>query len=102
MNGASLLPLFLLACASGYAAARPGSEPDALCWRGGMGGIAAIIIVGALIAAAEAGSVTARYLALFAVLVASAATVMILGVIERCWAKNDRALDNERHHEDMG
>lgn len=94
MTGVSLLPLFLLACAGGYIAARPGAgdgaEGDGPFWRAGIGGPTAIILVGALIAAAESGSATARYLALFAVVSASAATVMMLGVMERRWPSVDK------------
>lgn len=85
MTGLSLLPLFLLACAGGYIVAGRGDDMDLPVWRAGIGGPAAIILVGALIAAAEAGSATARYIALFAVLSASAAAVMMLGAVERRW-----------------
>jgi len=90
MTGAvALAPLFLLACACGYILARPGVEPDGPVWRAGIGGIAAILLVGASIAAAEAGSAMARYMALFALLSASAGAVMIMGVVERRWPPID-------------
>jgi len=84
MTGAlALMPLFLLACASGYMVARPGPDIDRPGWQSGVGGVAAIFLIGTLIAAAEAGSATARYLALFALLCASSASVLLLGVPER-------------------
>lgn len=85
MNGASLLPLFLLAVAGGFIAARPDADPDRPLWRGGIGALPAIMQVGAVIAAAESGSASARYLALFAVLIASVAAVLLVGVPERRW-----------------
>ena len=88
-GAASLVPLFLLACAGGYIVARPGVEPAGPIWRAGIGGIAAILLVGASIAAAEAGSAMARYIALFALLSASAGAVMIMGVVERHWPPFD-------------
>jgi NAD(P) transhydrogenase subunit alpha len=101
MTGSALLPLFLLACAGGYIAARPGIGPDGPQWRMGIGGVASTILVGALVAAAEAGSATARYLALAAVLCASTAAVMALGVMERRWPSvgqdaGDEAADGTR------
>jgi NAD(P) transhydrogenase subunit alpha len=84
MTGAlALLPLFLAACAGGYIAARPRTDSDRPAWRSGIGGVAAILLVGTLIAAAEAGSAMARYIALIALLCASAASVLLLGVPER-------------------
>ena len=46
MNGASLLPLFLLAVAGGFIAARPDADPDRPLWRGGIGALPAIMLVG--------------------------------------------------------
>ncbi|WP_088183108.1 hypothetical protein [Sphingobium sp. Z007] len=84
MTGAlALLPLFLLGCAGGYVIARPRADSKRSAWQSGVGGAAAILLVGALIAAAEAGSATARYIALIALLCASAASVLLLGVPER-------------------
>ncbi len=84
MTGAlALLPLFLAACAGGYLVARPRADIDRSGWQSGVGGMAAILLVGALIAAAEAGSATARYIALIALLCASVASVLLLGVPER-------------------
>lgn len=85
MNGASLLPLFLLACSGGFIVARPDGDPDRPLWRAGVGALPAIMLVGAVIAAAESGSASARYLALFAVLIASVAAVLLVGVTERRW-----------------
>ena len=89
MTGVGLVPLFLLACAGGYVVARPGVEADPPHWRAGIGALAAIILAGAVIAAAEAGGAAARYVALIAVLCASAATVLMVGVIERRWPPID-------------
>lgn len=96
MNGTSLLPLFLLACAAGFFAARPDGDPDRPLWRAGLGALPAIMLVAALIAAAEAGSAGARYLALFAVLIASVAAILLVGVPERRWPPVDDADDEER------
>ncbi|MEC3910426.1 NAD(P) transhydrogenase subunit alpha [Sphingobium sp. CR2-8] len=79
------MPVFLLACLGGYVVARPGADAATPYWRAGVGGVAAIILVGALIAAAEAGSAAARYMALMALLCASTAAVLLLGVVERRW-----------------
>ncbi|WP_416463402.1 hypothetical protein [Sphingomonas sp. VDB2] len=96
MTGApALIPLFLLACAGGYVAARPGPDPERPHWQSGIGGVAAILLVGALIAAAEAGSATARYLALIALLCASAASVILLGVPERRVSPGDDGAGDE-------
>lgn len=93
MNGFSLLPLFLLACAGGFIAARPNADLDRPLWRAGLGALPAIMLVGAVIAAAESGSITARYLALFAVLAASVAAILLVGVPERRWPPVDDASD---------
>lgn len=85
MNGLGLLPLFVLACIGGYVAARPGVDPGRPFWRAGVAGPVVVILVGALIAAAETLSTMARYLALVAVLASSAAAVMMLGIMERRW-----------------
>ena len=95
MTGQSLLPLFLIACAAGYIVARPGGDSGRPLWRAGIGGPAAIILVGTLIAAAEAGSAAARYVALFAIICASAATVILIGVMERRWPHRERTADEE-------
>lgn len=95
MSGLSLLPLFFLACASGFIAARPDADPDRPLWRGGVGALPAIMLVGAVIAAAEAGSASARYCALFAVLIASVAAVLLVGVPERRWPPVAPVADEE-------
>lgn len=95
MNGASLLPLFLLACVAGFLAARPDGAPDRPLWRAGVGALPAIMLVGAVIAAAEAGSASARYLALFAVLIASVAAILLVGIAERRWPPVDDAGEEE-------
>lgn len=95
MNGASLLPLFLLAVAGGFIAARPDGDPDRPLWRAGLGALPAIMLVGAVITAAEAGSASARYLALFAVLVASVAAILLVGIPERRWPPVDDVGDEE-------
>lgn len=81
-----MLPLFLLAClASGFMVRRAGSPPAPAL----IAGFSSIVLAGALIAAAETGSATARYLALLAVLCASMAGVLAFGVVEH-------AVDEER------
>lgn len=82
-GGWSLLPLFLLACAGGYLVARPVADTSFSVWRRGVESLSPVLLVGAVIAAAESGSAVARYLALLAVLCAGAAAVMILGSAER-------------------
>lgn len=81
-----LLPLFLLACLGGGFVLRRAAFPPAPALGAG---IASIVLAGALIAAAETGSVMARYLALFAVVCASAAGVLAFGSGER-WPDDDR------------
>ncbi|WP_298398111.1 NAD(P) transhydrogenase subunit alpha [Sphingobium sp.] len=80
MTGAfALLPLFLLACLGGALASRRAASQS----NPALGaGIASILLVGALIAAAETGSAAARYLALLAVFCASAAAILAFGVGE--------------------
>ncbi|SEI73341.1 NAD(P) transhydrogenase subunit alpha [Sphingobium sp. AP50] len=75
----ALLPLFLIACAAGLVVGRRATV-DFLPTLGT--GIASVILVGALIAAAETGSVAARYLALLAVACASIAGILAFGAGE--------------------
>ncbi|SEQ52928.1 hypothetical protein SAMN05518866_101240 [Sphingobium sp. YR768] len=75
----ALLPLFVVACAAGFFAARR-AVVDFLPTLGT--GMASVLLVGALIAAAETGSVAARYLALLAVVCASIAGILAFGAGE--------------------